>query len=77
MSKMISLVGPFPEAPAEGWQHALNLTPDPLFPCLPYLKKGDVFGWKERGQLWSGIISEVDHRHLRVFVTNILPAVME
>jgi hypothetical protein len=66
MSADTTLMGPFPRTPEEGWKHCLNVSDLP----------SGVMGWFERGQLWSGIIRERDVMHCRVYVVDILPAVI-
>lgn len=56
------------DLPSEGWRHATN--PARFYP-------GGVFGWIERGKLWSGVVQEVDYLGCRVRVTDILPGVID
>lgn len=51
--------------PEPGWKHATN---------AGAFREGGVFAWREHGHLWSGIVVEVDDRHLRVKVRDVLPA---
>jgi hypothetical protein len=54
--------------PDEGWKHCT----DPLRHA-----EGSVFGWWEGGRLWSGIVRERDHRHLRVRVDRVGPGTLQ
>jgi hypothetical protein len=54
--------------PAPGWKIATNAR---------NFRKGGVFGFYEFGQLWAGVVEEVDTLALRVKVRDIRPGVID
>ena len=50
--------------PKPGWKHALN-----------HFQIGSVFGWREGGHLWTGIVEETGTCSVKV--RDVMPGVMQ
>lgn len=52
--------------PKPGWKHALN---------YQRFRAGEIFGWREAGHLWTGIVEETSTGSVKV--RDVMPGVMQ